>query len=109
VSGTHPPVRELIDFETVHVAIGTVSDAFLTVSGQTPWPMTVELEPDQAPSIPEPEWIRWEVVGYHYGDHRPEATPFAVTRTLPALPPGARGIEIVGKHRTEKVPMGSGD
>jgi hypothetical protein len=107
--GKHPPIRELLNFENTHLSGGVAGDMFLTVSGTQPDAWIVELEDDPDPSIPEPEWVRWQIVGYHFGEYRPDPKPYSVTRQVPELPPGAKGIEIVGKDKTTRVPIGGGE
>ena len=103
--GTHPPVREHLDFENVQVASGIAGGFFITVSGSQPDSWQIALEDDSNPSIPELEWVRWEIVGYHFGEYRPDPHPYSVTRQVPVLPPNAKGIEIVGKAKTERVSL----
>jgi hypothetical protein len=100
-----PPVREPLDFTDVHVAVGVVGSYFVSVSGTQPDAWTIELEDDPSPSIPEPEWVRWLLVGYHFGEYEPNPQPFSITRELQSLPPGAKGVEIVGKTKTETLPF----
>lgn len=104
-SETRPPVREIADFTNVHVAGGIAGGFFITVSGTQPDRWQMALEDDPNPSIPEPEWVRWQIVGYHYADYRPDQQPYSVTRQVPPLPPESKGVEIVGKSKAERVPL----
>ena len=104
--GKHLPVRELLSFESVHLAGGFVGGFTITVSGTQPDAWMVELEDDPNPSIPEPEWVRWEIVGYHTGEYRPDPHAYSVSRQVPDMSPDAKGVEIVGKNKTERVPIG---
>jgi hypothetical protein len=101
----HPPVRELLSFEIATLeAIG--EDRYRVVAtGKTDRPMPeIAIEPVDEPGIPEPQWVRLEVVGYHFGDQRPEPTEYRA-ETEVTLPPGAIGVELVGADRTEQLPV----
>lgn len=99
----HPPIREPLDFDHVEVAIGIAGGHLVKVSGTQPDDWTIALEDNPDPSIPEPEWVRWMLVGYHFGEYRPDPQPFSVAREVRSLSPGAKGIEIVGKTKTERM------
>ena len=94
-------IRERVDFENARVAIQTVSGSRLIVSGTTPNPMDVRLEP--VPQIPETEWWGIEVVGYHDGTGEDVMTPYEVSLEFESLPSGAKGIEVIGATKTERV------
>jgi hypothetical protein len=92
--------RELVDFETAHVAIGTVKGFILTVSGETPRPMEVKLEP--VPFDERPEWWKIEVAGYS-PDFGPEVvTPYQAHFGFDSVQ-GTKGIELIGKTKTERL------
>lgn len=88
-----PPVRERLDFEEIDVTGGIAGGRVISVLGTQPDDWSVEIEDDPDPSIPEPEWIRWELVGYHFGEFVPNPQPFTVRRGTDELPPGAMGVE----------------
>ena len=104
-SDTHPPVRESLDFENVDVTVGPDGEVTVTVSGTQPDSWEIVLEDDPDPSIPEPEWLRWLVVGYHFGEYQPEPQAYTVARDPGTPPPGTVGIEIVGTTKSERVPI----
>ena len=92
--------RELVDFETAHVAIGFVRGYVLSVSGETPRPMEVKLEP--APFDERPEWWRIEVAGYS-PDLGPEVkTPYRVQFGFDNVK-GSKGIELIGKTKSKRL------
>jgi hypothetical protein len=106
VGDTHPPVREALEFDGFEVVIGFVSGRFVVVWGTQPDHLQVALEDDPAPAIPEREWIPWDLVGYHFGEYVPDPQPFKIVRQVPEPPPpGAKGIEIVGKSKRVQVPL----
>src|SRR3954452_12001820 len=98
-----PPVRELLDFDEIEVVNGIPGGQILIAHGTQPDHWKVELEDDVGPAIPEREWIPWHLVGYHFGEFLPDPQPFNASRDVPAAPPDALGIEVVGKSRREQV------
>lgn len=102
---SHPPVRERIPFSEARDE-GLADDLYrVHAKGTTEFRMAeIAIEPVDEPSIPEPEWLRLEVVGYHYGDSKPAPTDYEVAIEV-TLPPGAKGFEVIGKNRTERLPV----
>ena len=95
--------RELVDWERTHISIGFAGGYVLSVSGTTPIPMQVRLEP--MISIPEPEWWQIEVVGYYRASGGSDVEPpFTARLGYDSLPPGCKGIELIGATRREKLP-----
>lgn len=102
----HPPARQRLPFDDAWLESQDEQHVTVVVAGIAPWPMpevAIEPIPDE-PSIPEPEWLRLEIVGYHFADHRPEPVPYRAESTV-ALPPGAKGVELVGAERSERLPV----
>jgi hypothetical protein len=103
VDDPHPPVRELLDFEGLDVVNGFAGGQVMVVRGTQPDHWQVALEDDPDPSIPEREWVPWHLVGYHFGEFVPSVEPYRVARQIPGAPPGAVGIEVVGKTTRRQV------
>jgi hypothetical protein len=100
----HPPVRELVDYDRVAIEIAFAGGSVIVVSGTQPDHFAMALE--ETPGIPERGWVRFEVVGYHFGEYRPGPQPYTVACKLPDLPPGTEGIEIVGaRGKTTRIPL----
>lgn len=103
---THPPARQRLPFDDALLQSEDEQQVRVVASGTAPWPMPeVAIEPlADEPSIPEPEWLRLEVVGYHFADHPPQPTPYRA-ETVVWLPPGAKGVELLGEGRSERLPV----
>lgn len=103
--GTHPPVREQLPFKDAWLEQLSEGRYRVVSIGTSEWPMPeVAIEPMEELGIPEPQWLRLEVVGYHFGEHRPEPADYRAEAEV-ILPPGAKGVELVGKDRTERLPV----
>ena len=105
-SPAHPPVRQRLPFDEAWLESEDEQNVTVVVTGKAPWPMTeLAIEPlADEPSIPEPEWLRLEIVGYHFGDHRQQPTPYRADATVTLLP-GAKGVELLGDGREERLPV----
>jgi hypothetical protein len=103
--GTHPPIRERLPFDAARIENVSETDCTVVAEGNAPgaW-AEYSVESIDEPGIPEPEWVRREVVGYHFGEYRPQATPYRAEGAV-ALPPGCLGVELVGRDRTERLPI----
>jgi hypothetical protein len=103
--GTHPPARERLAFDEAWLESVSENSCTVKAAGSAPCNMAeyaVELIAE--PSIPEPEWVRCEVVGYHFGECPPDPTPYRAGSTVP-LPPGVLGVELHGSDRSERLPI----
>jgi len=94
--------RELIDWDEASVVIEFASNSRLVVSGSTPIPMDVRLEP-QNPGVAEPEYRRIDLVGYRREVAPEVITPFETSTELNGVS-GRRGVELVGKTKRERFP-----
>ena len=100
-----PPVRELMPFDDAQLEPTSETRTRVVVEGTSPGTMAqYEVEPKDELGIPEPEWLRVEVVGYHWGDYRPPPVPYRAEGEVD-LPPGCIGVEVIGKDRTERLPL----
>lgn len=103
--GTHPPVRETLSFDEARIEDLTDNGCTVVAEGTAPgaWAeYAVELIDE--PGIPEPTWVRCEVVGYHFGEYKPQPTPYRADGKV-LLRPGTIGVELVGSDRTERLPL----
>lgn len=101
----HPPVREPAPFDTADLTGVGENTYTLSVRGVLGFqPAEMAVEPIDEPAIPEPQWARYEVVAYHWGDSKPGSLPYEVDTEV-VLPPGAIGVELVGANKTEQLPV----
>ena len=104
-AGTHPPIRERLSFDEAGLENVTDNGCPVVAEGMAPgeW-AEYAIEVIDEPSIPEPSWVRCEVVGYHFGEYLPRETPYRAEGAV-SLPPGCIGVEVLGKDRTERLPL----
>jgi hypothetical protein len=95
-------VRERVDFDSAHVAIGFAGGYILTASGETPTPMRVVIE--EATGIPEAEYWELEVVGYHDDVGLTVMSPFHAALGFASLPAGKIGIRLHGATMERDLP-----
>lgn len=104
-ANTHPPVSERLPFDTAWLKSDSETSCVVTATGIAPCNMgEYAVQQVDEPGIPEPTWVQCEVVGRHFGECPPDATPYTGVGTI-SLPPGAVGIELHGANRTERLPI----
>lgn len=103
-AGHEGMVREAVDWEHAQLIVDfEPPNPQLTVSGTTPVPMTVVIEPNPDGGVLEPEYWPTFVAGYHGAMVPDVVTPYSASLPLDRLSRGIKGIELIGKTLTKKI------
>jgi hypothetical protein len=99
------PSRERLDWGKANVIAEFAGGFRLVVSGETPVPMEVKLEPEP-PGVAEWEYWPIELVGDRPENAAEVITPFDVSIELTGTV-GSEGVELIGATMNEKFPVQS--